>query len=269
MTSNSLTVVLPCYNEEARITRSLTTLDRWFGSTIEVLVVDDGSSDGTLERVRTFADAHSNVRAHRISANHGKGFAVRTALALTRTQRVVVMDADLAFDRASVVRVADALDSFDMAVGNRRHHDSYYAAPVRLFGFLYRRHLVGLAFNLFVRMLLQVGLPDTQCGLKGYRRASLERVAAALTIDGFATDVEILVVARALGLRMVDVPVCVTYESARSSVNLIRSGIAMGSDVIRIAVQRLTGTYSRACPPALSATAGRTASPPPRTEQRP
>jgi glycosyltransferase involved in cell wall biosynthesis len=178
--------------------------------------------------------------------HRGKGAALRAAIPLVRADAVVLIDADLAFDRDSVQRALEALATADMVVGNRRHHDSYYAVPVRLFGFLYRRHLVGLVFNAFVRSLLQVGLRDTQCGLKAFRRTCLERMAPALSIDGFAIDVEALVVARALGVRLAEVPVQVRYESAKSSVKLMLSARSMAVEVLWIALRRARGLYAPA-----------------------
>jgi glycosyltransferase involved in cell wall biosynthesis len=239
------TVVLPCFNEESRIAESLATLDRWFGSGPEILVVDDGSRDDTARRAEEFSVTHSNVRVHRLP-HAGKGKAIRTGFTLARGDLVLLTDADLAYDRDSLDRVLSALASVDMSVGNRRHDRSRYSVPVNLFGFLYRRHLVGLVFNLFVRALLQVGARDTQCGLKGFRREALERMAGSLSADGFTIDVEMLLIAHALGLRLAEVPVHVTYHSAKSSVRLVRTGVSMASEVLRIAARRVMGAYSPA-----------------------
>ena len=258
------TIVLPCFNEGSRIAESLATLDRWFGSAADILVVDDGSGDETAERAEEFASTHSNVRVHRLP-HAGKGRAIRTGFTLARGDLVLLTDADLAYDRDSIDRVLSALASVDMAVGNRRHDRSRYSVPVNLFGFLYRRHLVGLAFNAFVRALLQLGVRDTQCGLKGFRREALERMAGSLSADGFTIDVEMLLVARALGLRLAEVPVHVTYYSAKSSVKLVRSGVSMASEVIRIAVRRALGSYS---PARVRASAARSQpKPPARSEE--
>lgn len=240
------TVIVPCFNEGSQIARSLATLDMWFGSAAEVLVIDDGSSDDTAQQAQVFSSSHANVRVHRLSVNGGKGRAIRSAIPLACGGYVLLMDTDLVYDRESAQRVLDALTSADIVVGNRRHALSRYSVPVNLFGFLYRRHLVGLAFNAFVRALLQIGLRDTQCGLKGFRREALERIAESLTADGFAIDVEMLLVARALGLRLSDVPVHVTYHSAKSSVKLMRSGASMASEVLRMAARRAFGLYSPA-----------------------
>jgi len=245
-TRSHFSIILPCFNEASRIAGSLATLDQWFGSAADILIVDDGSSDETSRNAEAFASTHANVQVLRLTSHGGKGKAIRTAIPRAQCDLVLVMDADLAYDRESVNRVLDALATADMVAGNRRHTASRYSVPVNLFGFLYRRHLVGLAFNAFVSLLLQMGLRDTQCGLKGFRREALERIGRSLTADGFAIDVEMLVVARALGLRLSDIPVHVTYHSAKSSVRLVRSGASMAAAVLRIAARRALGLYSPA-----------------------
>ena len=237
----TFTIVLPCHNEAARITGSLKTLEDWFGSRAAVLVVDDGSADETSHRAQS--SGHPHVSVHRLATNRGKGAAVRAAIPLIRTPHVIVMDADLAYDRDSVERTLEGLAQADVVIGNRRHGGSRYFVPVRLFGFLYRRHVVGMTFNALVRLLLPIHVRDTQCGLKGFRRGALDAMAPHLTIDGFAFDVELLLVAQSLRLRLIDVPVQVTYESAKSSVKLLRTAIAMASSLLLILSRRAVGRY--------------------------
>jgi glycosyltransferase involved in cell wall biosynthesis len=245
--------VLPCFNDGPRIASSLATLDSWFGAGAEILLIDDGSTDDTFEQAERYAARHSHVRVHRVARHRGKGGAIRAAIPLVQAGLVVLMDSDLAFDRESVQRVLDGLADSEMVVGNRRHDGSYYSVPVHLFGFLYRRHLVGLLFNAFVRSLVPVGVRDTQCGLKGFRRTCLDQIAPALSVEGFALDVEMLLVARVLGVRLAEVPVHVRYESAKSSVKLLLSGWAMSSDIVKIAVRRARGMYAPARLRALAA----------------
>jgi dolichyl-phosphate beta-glucosyltransferase len=237
----TFTIVLPCHNEAERITDSLKTLEDWFGSRAAVLVVDDGSSDETSHRAQS--SSHRQVGVHRLATNRGKGAAVRAAIPLIRTPHAVVMDADLAYDRDSVERTLEALARADIVIGNRRDVSSRYSVPVGVFGFLYRRHLAGMTFNALVRLLLPIQVRDTQCGLKGFRREALDALAPRLTIDGFAFDVELLVVARSLRLRLMEVPVQVTYKSAQSSVKLLRTAIEMTSSVLLILGRRAVGRY--------------------------
>jgi dolichyl-phosphate beta-glucosyltransferase len=237
----TFTIVLPCHNEAERITDSLKTLEDWFGSRAAVLVVDDGSGDETSQRAQS--SGHRHVGVHRLATNRGKGAAVRAAIPLIRTPHVIVMDADLAYDRDSVERTLAALARADVVIGNRRDVNSRYSVPVQLFGFLYRRHLAGKAFNALVRLLLPIHVRDTQCGLKGFRHEALDALAPRLTIDGFAFDVELLVVAQSLRLRLMEVPVLVTYESARSSVKLLRNAVGMASSLLLILCRRAVGRY--------------------------
>jgi glycosyltransferase involved in cell wall biosynthesis len=248
-----ISFVLPCFNEGSRIASSLATLESWFGDSTEVLVIDDGSVDDTVDQAERYASRHAYVRVHRMPRHRGKGGAVRAAIPLVHGDLVVFIDADLAFDRESVQRALDGLAAAEMVVGNRRHDASSYSVPVRLFGFLYRRHLVGLLFNAIVRAVVPISLRDTQCGLKAFRRTCLDMIAPALSVEGFALDVEILLVARGLDVRLAEIPVHVRYESAKSSVKLLLSAWAMASDIARIAVRRARGRYAPARLQALAA----------------
>jgi dolichyl-phosphate beta-glucosyltransferase len=243
-TGPRISFVLPCFNEGARIASSLSTVESWFAGA-EILVVDDGSADDTVERAQRYASSRPGIGVHRLPQHRGKGAALRAAIPLVRGELVVFMDADLAFGRESVERALNALTHADIAVGNRRDRDSYYSVPVRLFGFLYRRHLTGLLFNAFVRWLVGVKSFDTQCGLKAFRRACLESMAPALSIDGFALDVEMLVVAGALGAQIAAVPVRVRYETPKSTVGFLPSAPSVLSDLFRIVVRRALGRYAR------------------------
>jgi len=262
----TLTIVLPCYNEADGIVQSLTALRTWFPREAQILVMDDGSTDGTADLARRHAESQADARVHVHvrPQNGGKGASIRAAIGLATGEHIVFVDADLAFGRDSIAAVLQGLDAGDIAIGNRRHVASRYSVPVRLFGFLYRRHLVGLTFNALVRTAFGLPYRDTQCGLKAFRRHAFERLGSSLTIDGFAIDVEILLVANALGLRVIEVPVVVTYESAASSVRLIRSAAAMSADLLRMMGRRAAGRY-RASP----VTAGDAMSPPPASGSSP
>ena len=255
----ALTIVLPCYNEAAGIVRSLSALRTWFPRDTQILVIDDGSTDRTADLARQYAESQADdrIHVHVRPSNGGKGASVRAAIGQAASEHVVLVDADLAFGRDSIARVVQGLREADIAIGNRRHVESRYSVPVRLFGFLYRRHLVGLTFNALVRTAFGLPYRDTQCGLKAFRRNALERLRGSLTIDGFAIDVEILLLARALGLKVTEIPVTVTYESAASSVRLIRSAAAMSTDLLRMLVRRASGRYRR------DLTTGGAMSPPP------
>jgi dolichyl-phosphate beta-glucosyltransferase len=241
-TSAPLALVVPCFNEGPTITASLEALGRWFPEAL-IVAVDDGSLDDTATNIAAVAAGNTRVRLLRLEANRGKGFAVKSAAPAVRGRAVVVVDADLAYGELPISRAIGALAYADVAVGNRRHADSRYTVPVRLFGFLYRRHLLGSIFNVCVRLLLGLRLRDTQCGLKAFRAEAFQSVTARLRTARFAYDLEVLLLAHGLGYTRRDVPVELTIDSGRSSVRLARDGVVALWEILGLATRRARGGY--------------------------
>jgi glycosyltransferase involved in cell wall biosynthesis len=210
-----------------------------------MVVVDDGSRDETASMAEAFARAHGQTKVLVLPENCGKGRAVAAAAASVTGDRIVIVDADLAYRDDAIRRAVAALDDADMAVGNRRHAESTYTVPVRLFGFLYRRHVLGWIFNRLVRLTLGLAVEDTQCGLKAFRSEAFRQLMPQVRTSRFAFDLEVWLLARASGLRVAEIPVDVRYESGRSSVRLIRDGSRMAADVFALVVRRLAGAYRR------------------------
>jgi glycosyltransferase involved in cell wall biosynthesis len=243
--SDDLAVVVPCFNEAPVIGKTVAHLRDWFPSATIVLV-DDGSADETWQQVEMAAAAHPEVRTLRLPTNAGKGGAVAAAVPMVSDRAaVLVVDADLTFSRATMTRAVEALQTVDVAIGNRRHPDSTYTVPVQHFGFLYRRHVIGWAFNLFVRVCLGLPHRDTQCGIKAFRRQAFRDVMSRLTTTGFAFDLDVLLLARGLGLRVGEVAVALDVESGRSSVRLVRDGAVALKELARLTARRASGGYRR------------------------
>jgi dolichyl-phosphate beta-glucosyltransferase len=240
----AVTFVVPCFEEAAGITQTLWQLARWFPDA-RIIVVDDGSRDDTASLARAFAQAHAATDVLVLHENSGKGRAVAAAVASIAGDRVVIVDADLAYQDDAIRRAAAALDHADMAVGNRRHAESTYTVPVRLFGFLYRRHVLGWVFNRLVRLTLGLTAHDTQCGLKAFRSETFRRLMPQVQTSRFAFDLEVWLLASASGLRVAEIPVDVRYGSGRSSVRLLRDGARMAVDVAALLGRRLRGEYRR------------------------
>jgi dolichyl-phosphate beta-glucosyltransferase len=240
----AVTLVVPCFQEAATVMQTLERLAGWFPEA-SIVVVDDGSRDDTASRAQAIARQHRATTVIVLPVNSGKGRAVAAAADVVAGDRIVIVDADLAYRDEAIRRAAAALDDADMAVGNRRHAESTYTVPVRLFGFLYRRHGLGWLFNRLVRLTLGLTVQDTQCGLKAFRTDAFRRLMPNVRTFRFAFDLEVWLLAGAFGFRVVEVPVDVRYESGRTSVRLLRDGSRMLADVLALVGRRLAGAYRR------------------------
>jgi glycosyltransferase involved in cell wall biosynthesis len=195
----SLTVVLPCYNEAERLPRTLRSLLAHLSGVpgeVEVLVVDDGSTDATVAAVQAIAAADARVRLLCLSPNRGKGAAVRAGMLAAEGEVIVFTDADGSYGPSELDRIIRALAEAPVAIGAR----------VTTSGPLTRRVASGV-FSLAIRVLVGLPFPDTQSGLKGFRRAAAREIFSRARLDGFAFDVEALLLAGRLGLDVVEVSV--------------------------------------------------------------
>jgi len=234
----ALSVVIPAYNEAARLPRSLRRIAEHLqttGEPYEILVVDDGSSDGTAEQARqTGVDRLRIVRNDR---NRGKGYSVRRGMREALGTRRLMSDADLSTPIEELARLADALSAgHAIAVGSRALPGSRIEVHQPAL-----REGLGRIFNLLVRALAVPGVRDTQCGFKLFSGEAAEAVFSRCRLDGFSFDVEALYVARRLGYRIAEVPV-VWRNDAASRVTLLR-GAAAFLDLVRIRANDWAGRY--------------------------
>jgi glycosyltransferase involved in cell wall biosynthesis len=233
----ALTVIFPCYNEAGRLPATLEAYLAHLSSApgeVEVLVVDDGSTDATAVVAEAAAGGDPRVRVIRTGPNRGKGFAVRAGMLAADGDRVVFTDADGSYGPGEVDRVARALAGAPVAIGMREAGAGT--------GGLTRR-VASRVFNRAMRVLLGLPFRDTQCGLKGFRRDAARAVFGRARLDGFAFDAEALVLARRLRLAVAEVPVR-AQERAGSKVRVIADGWRMLAQlwaVRRVATQRPAG----------------------------
>jgi glycosyltransferase involved in cell wall biosynthesis len=223
----ALTVIFPCFNEAARLPATLEAYLAHLSSApgeVEVLVVDDGSTDATAEVAEAAAGGDPRVRVIRTGPNRGKGFAVRAGMLAADGDRVVFTDADGSYGPREVDRVARALAGAPVAIGTRD--------PGAATGSVSRR-VASQVFNRAMRILLSLPFRDTQCGLKGFRRDAAQAVFGRARLDGFAFDAEALVLARRLGLAVAEVPVR-AQERAGSKVRVIADGRRMLAQLWRV-----------------------------------
>jgi dolichyl-phosphate beta-glucosyltransferase len=224
-----LSVVVPAYNEEARLAVTLPSMLAYLeaaGRSFEVLVVDDGSSDGTARVAESFAGR--GVRALRLARNRGKGAATRAGVLASQGDRVLLTDADLSTPMPELERLERHLDRADMVFGSRAVAGARIEHPQPAF-----RQWMGKTFNLMIRLLVAGGVRDTQCGFKLLDGPTARAVFADLLLDGFAYDVELLWLARRRGLRVVEVGVEWSH-SPDSKVHLVTDSVRMALDILRI-----------------------------------
>ena len=202
----SLSVVVPAYNEDARIDLTLEKLaahlERDFPA-FEIIVIDDGSTDSTAEKVRHAAAANDRIALHSLPRNRGKGFAVRAGMMLAKGDAVLFTDADLSTPAEEIdLALAELRRGFPVVIASRRHPHSIIARRQS-----WARELVGRGFNKIIRALFSLPFKDTQCGFKCFTQPAAKAIFARATIDTFSFDVEVLIIATALGYPIKEIPV--------------------------------------------------------------
>lgn len=251
MSSPALTLVIPAYDEAARIGHTLGALAGWLRdpprAPVEVILADDGSGDGTLRCLEAFAREHEAARVLALP-HRGKAATVTSGVLAATGARVLFSDADLSVPLSEVGRFADAIDAgADVAIGSR---EAPGARREREPGY---RHLMGRAFNGLVRALVVPGIQDTQCGFKMFSRAAARAIFSRLRRYGpdaprvrgpmvTAFDVEVLFVARKLGLRVVELPVPWRHGE-QSKVRPVVDAVRMTRDVLGVKWADLRGDY--------------------------
>ena len=227
-------LVIPAYNERNRIGACLRSVAEWVrsrpgGWDWEVVLVDDGSTDGTKGIAKALADELGlplEIRRH--DRNMGKGRALREGVLASTGDPVLISDVDLSTPLTEWVKLAERLPTHPVAIGSRALEEDL----VRRKQPLYRR-LLGKAGNLLVRMFAVPGIRDTQCGFKLFRGDVARELFREAHVDGFAYDMEILFLARRRGLAIAEVPV-LWFNSPESKVSLFRDALPTLWDLLRL-----------------------------------
>ncbi len=228
-----LSVVVPAYRESQRIGWTLEALaDALDGSGAQIIVVDDGSDDNTVEVAEKALASVPGGIVLPLDRNRGKGAAVRAGVLAASGDAIVYMDADLASDLSCLEPLVGALDDADVSVGSRT------VTGARTVGGSRRRAVMARCFNMMARPVMRVPLRDTQCGFKAFRREVAHEIFRASIIDRFAFDVEVLTIAHARNYTIVEVPVLWTAVPG-TRVRAV-DPTQMTFDLIRIARRRRT-----------------------------
>jgi dolichyl-phosphate beta-glucosyltransferase len=228
----SLSVVIPAYNEERRLPRTVERISQFLsgpGYDAEIVVVDDGSRDRTSAILGELRAAHPLLRPIRHATNSGKGFAVRAGVLQASKEAVLICDADLSTPIEDVETFWPRYDrGVDILVGSRQVSGSQLIVKQPL-----HRQVMGRIFNGLVSLFCIRGFRDTQCGFKLFRGSAAQRVFAPLRTWGFAFDVEVLIRARRIGCRMEEVPVR-WADAPGSRISPLWDSVKMAVDLIRI-----------------------------------
>jgi len=227
-----LSVVIPCYNEEQRLPRTIEQVERYLGSSgvaYELILVDDGSIDGTRTIMDSAAERNPAVRLEALPHNRGKGRALAEGVAAARGAEILITDADLSTPIEEVDKLrAELRNGAGVAIASRALKGSRVEVSQPIY-----RVLMGKAFNLLVQVVLLPGIWDTQCGFKLFRADVAHDAFGGLTTDGFGFDPEVLYRAKKRGVKIAEVPV-VWRNSAPTTVSPIKSSLDMFKHVLRI-----------------------------------
>ena len=230
-----ISIVIPAFNESTRIARTLETVTSFCArefSRWEIVVVDDGSRDATCEKVSEFRQ----VKLLRNEENRGKGYSVRRGMLAASLDPVLFTDADLSTPIAEALQLHHATrEGADVAIAVRVPASGKEVRRTPL------RKLMSAVFRILVKVIALRGFHDTQCGFKMFRASAARAIFSRQRLDRWGFDVEVLFLARRLGLTIKEVPVA-WNESAQTSLKLI-TPFTMTLDLLKIRWNQVTGRY--------------------------
>lgn len=234
--------VIPAYNEGVRLRPTLNELlrhareEKW---DIEILVVNDGSSDDTAQIVREYSKLHPQVLLVENPGNHGKGYSVRNGMLHARGDICLFTDADLSSPMTEAQKLFDAIaNGADIAIGSRWLQTELQTERQPLY-----RQLFGRVFNLALRLILGLRFADTQCGFKAFRREAAQQIFPLQKIERWGFDPEILFLAQRAGMRIEEVPVLWAHSEG-TRLHPFRDGMRMFIEVLRIRRNAMAGEYT-------------------------
>ncbi len=240
-----LSILIPAYNEEQRLPGTLEKIVQFLSGqsyTYEVLIIENGSSDGTLALAQAQAQRYSFIKAFHIEGR-GKGLAVQQGMLAASGQYRFICDADLSMPIEEVNRfLPPLLPQSDVVIASREARGAQRINEPAY------RHFTGRLFNWVVQLIALPGLSDTQCGFKCFRAEVAEEIFPLQTITGWSFDVEVLYIARRKGYKILELPIH-WYYSADTKVNILKDLRKVLNDLWQIRQNARKGVYD-AAPPA-------------------
>lgn len=235
-----LSIIIPAYNEELRLPKTLLRIRQFLharGISSEVIVVDDGSRDGTVQFAESQIAAWPELRVVKNPGNRGKGYSVRHGMLEARGKIVLFTDADLSAPIEEADKLLAALATHDVAIGSRAMDRGLIEVHQP-----WTREYAGIMFNTIVRIVLGLNIEDTQCGFKAFRREKSRIIFQQQCIERFGFDPELLFLAKRNGLTIAEVPV--RWANAEGTTVSMWDGIrAMFFEVAKVRWNAMTGKY--------------------------
>jgi len=228
----TLSIVIPAYNEEKRIGKSLEKVIGYLSSKdikTEVLVINDGSKDNTSYIANSYKEKYPLLNIIENDQNRGKGYSVKRGVLSATGDFIIFTDADLSTPVEETEKILSALQNgYDVAIGSRHLKGSNIEIKQP-----FHRHIMGRVFNFFVRIFTVPYISDSQCGFKGFKREKAVEIFNLMDTYGWSFDVEILYLAHRLELKIEEVPIT-WRDSPASRINPITDPLKMFIDVIKI-----------------------------------
>ena len=247
----NISVVIPAYNEAKRLPGTLRAAENYFGTrnlSCEILIVDDGSQDDTVQICSNLRDEITGLQILCNGRNRGKGFSVRHGILEASGPFVLMMDADQSSPMEELDKLLPSVrdGQSDIAIGSRALKESQILVHQPLY-----REPLGFLYNDIIQLLVLKGIQDTQCGFKLFRREVARDVFPRGRLSGFAFDVEILFIARKLGYRITEIPIR-WQNDPNSKIKILRHGSNMLADLLRIRWNDRKGLYNSNTHPIMS-----------------
>ncbi len=240
MSTPFLSIIIPAHNEAERLPASLQAVKRYISSLpfeTEVIVVENNSSDGTVEIVRAWMNTMPQLRLISLS-RPGKGNAIRTGMLAAQGAYRFMADADFSMPVEEISNfLPEGKPLAPVAIASREADGS------KRIGEPFYRHLIGRAYNFLVRLLVLPGLQDTQCGFKCFSAEAAEAIFPLQRLEGWSFDVEVLAIARGLGFEITEVPITWHYQPG-SRMHLLRDSLQMAKDLFTIRRDKKKGLYN-------------------------
>jgi dolichyl-phosphate beta-glucosyltransferase len=234
-----VSVVIPAYNESANIERSLSAILYYLNHKnydFEVIVVNDGSKDDTLELAKKFLP---EIKIIENPGNKGKGYTVKNGILNANKENILFLDADLATPIEEIEKALKYIDDYPIVIGSRNLKDSVILTAQPFY-----RQLMGKTFALLARVIAGIKVKDSQCGFKMMKREAAQKIFPKITINGWCFDVELLFLAQLKNYKIKEIPVRWIDNAATTKIKPFKSSLEMLRDLLKVRSNYRKGLYN-------------------------